>query len=61
MEDQAMKISVEEHMHFAIIQTMENDLISGQVSTSSFLVRYLFILTFFLLHRVNYFTYFFFY
>lgn len=54
-----MKISVEEHMHFATIQTMENDLISGQVSTSSLLVRYLFILTFFLLHRVNYFTYFF--
>lgn len=30
-----MKISVQEHMHFATIQTMENDLNSGQVSTSS--------------------------
>ncbi|CAK9326105.1 unnamed protein product [Citrullus colocynthis] len=30
VEDQAMKISVEEHMHFATIQTMENDLISAK-------------------------------
>ncbi|XP_038885089.1 tropomyosin alpha-1 chain isoform X2 [Benincasa hispida] len=30
VEDQAMKISVEEHMHFATIQTMENDLTSAK-------------------------------
>uniref|UniRef100_A0A0A0LMF4 Uncharacterized protein n=1 Tax=Cucumis sativus TaxID=3659 RepID=A0A0A0LMF4_CUCSA len=35
VEDQAMKISIQEHMHFATIQTMENDLNSGQVSTST--------------------------
>ncbi|XP_008441193.1 uncharacterized protein LOC103485401 isoform X1 [Cucumis melo] len=30
VEDQAMKISVQEHMHFATIQTMENDLNSAK-------------------------------
>ena len=61
VEDQAMKISIQEHMHFATIQTMENDLNSGQVSTSSSFVI-CFILTFFLLQLVYYFrTYSFFF